>query len=106
MVDDKPTTSDVKNLLCQDPGPKKTTPEQCDHLVDVEKALAKAIEESASCISKDVGGGTIVYVVDGRSVLPRPVTIAKRSRDRVAIASGVRAGERIALRDPTIEEPK
>ena len=63
-LDDKPTTSDVKVLLCQDPGPKKTTPDQCDHLVDVEKALAKAIEESASCIAKDVGGGTIVYVAD------------------------------------------
>jgi hypothetical protein len=63
-TDEKPTTSDVKNLLCQDPGPKKTAPEQCDHVVDVEKAFAKAIEESASCMPKDVGGGTIIYVAD------------------------------------------
>lgn len=48
-------------------------------------------------------GQTIVYVVSGRSIEPRAVTIARRSRDRVALASGVAAGERIALRDPTIE---
>ncbi|MBY0496983.1 MAG: efflux RND transporter periplasmic adaptor subunit [Cyanobacteria bacterium] len=48
-------------------------------------------------------GHTLVYVVAGRSFEPRPVTVARRSRDRVAIASGVSPGERIALRDPTIE---
>jgi hypothetical protein len=63
-TDDKPTLGEAKALLCQDPGPKKTSPEQCDHVVEVEKALAKAIEESAGCISKDVGGGTVVYVAD------------------------------------------
>ena len=55
---------DARSILCQDPGPKKTSPEQCDHVVDVEKALAKAIEESASCVPKDAGGGTIQYVTD------------------------------------------
>ena len=51
-------------------------------------------------------GVTLAYVIDGRSVTPRVVTVARRSRDRVAISGGVRAGERIALRDPTIEGPK
>ncbi len=62
--DDRPTLGEMKSLLCQDPGPKKTSPEQCDHVVEVEKALAKAIEESAACIPKDLGGGTVVYVAD------------------------------------------
>ncbi|MGE0865358.1 MAG: efflux RND transporter periplasmic adaptor subunit [Vicinamibacterales bacterium] len=48
-------------------------------------------------------GASIVYVIDGRSLAPRAVTIARRSRDRVAIGGGVRAGERIALSDPTLE---
>ena len=48
-------------------------------------------------------GQTVVYVIAGRSVEARPVTIARRSRDRVALAGGVNVGERIALRDPTIE---
>ncbi len=63
-TDEKPTVSDVKTLLCQDPGPKKTTPEQCDHVVEVEKAFTKAIEESGGCMPKDAGGGTVIYVVD------------------------------------------
>jgi hypothetical protein len=64
-VDDgKPTLGEAKSILCQDPGPKKTAPEQCDHVVDIEKALAKAIEESASCVPRDAGGGTIQYVAD------------------------------------------
>jgi hypothetical protein len=63
-ADDKPTLSDPKSLACHDPGPKKTAAEQCDHLVEVEKAFAKAIQESADCVPKDAGGGAIVYVAD------------------------------------------
>jgi multidrug efflux pump subunit AcrA (membrane-fusion protein) len=47
-----------------------------------------------------------VYVIGGRSIAPRTVTVARRSRDRVAITSGVRAGDRIALADPTLEVPR
>ena len=36
------------------------------HVVEVEKALAKAIEESATCVPKAAGGGTIQYVADVR----------------------------------------
>jgi HlyD family secretion protein len=48
-------------------------------------------------------GTSVVYVIDGRAIAPRTVTVARRSRDRVAITSGVRAGDRIALTDPTLE---
>jgi len=48
-------------------------------------------------------GATIVYTVSRGAVQPRPVTVARRSKDRVAIASGLTAGERIVLRDPTLE---
>jgi hypothetical protein len=51
-------------LSCHDPGPKKTAPEQCDHVPEFEKAFAKAIEDQSSCVPKDVGGGTIIYVAD------------------------------------------
>lgn len=56
--------SDARVQSCQDPGPKKTAPADCDHLPDFEKAFAKAIDESATCLPKDVGGGTIQYVAD------------------------------------------
>jgi hypothetical protein len=62
--DGKPTLGDAKVLLCQDPGTKKTATEQCDHVAEVEKAFAKAIEESAGCVTHEVGGGTIQYVAD------------------------------------------
>jgi HlyD family secretion protein len=48
-------------------------------------------------------GTSVVYVIDRRAITPRVVTIARRSRDRVAISGGVRPGDRIALSDPTIE---
>jgi multidrug efflux pump subunit AcrA (membrane-fusion protein) len=44
-------------------------------------------------------GGSIVYVVDGGSVTPRPVTILRRGRDQVAVQSGLAEGDRISLRD-------
>jgi hypothetical protein len=63
-ADEKLVIGDAKILSCHDPGPKKTAPEHCDHVAELEKAFAKAIEESASCASRDAGGGTIIYVAD------------------------------------------
>ena len=48
-------------------------------------------------------GATIVYVVSRGAATPRPVTVARRAKDRVALSAGLTAGERIALRDPTLE---
>jgi hypothetical protein len=58
------TLGEARSVLCQDPGPKKTAPEQCGHVVEIEKALAAAIEQSASCLPKEAGGGTVQYVAD------------------------------------------
>ena len=51
-------------------------------------------------------GATIVYVLTRNAAAPRAVTVARRGRDRVAITSGLDAGERIAMRDPGIEAPR
>lgn len=49
------------------------------------------------------GAATVVYVA-GRGVFEtRPVTVLRRGRDQVAIASGVREGERVALKEPDPE---
>lgn len=48
-------------------------------------------------------GTTVAYVVAGGSAQARPVTVLRRGRDQIAIASGLQPGERIALQDPTIE---
>lgn len=49
-------------------------------------------------------GRPVVYVLRGTGFDPRPVEILRRGNGRIVIASGVSAGERIALTDPTAEE--
>jgi hypothetical protein len=56
--------SDARVLGCHDRGPKKTPPEECDHLASVEQALTSAITQAASCVPTAAGGGTIEYVAD------------------------------------------
>jgi hypothetical protein len=63
-AEEKVILGEAKTLSCHDPGPKKTLPEQCDHVAPFEKALAAAIEESAACVPRDAGGGTILFVAD------------------------------------------
>jgi hypothetical protein len=74
------TVSEPK-ASCHDPGPKRTPPDQCDHLTDVEKALAKAIEDTASCVPKDLGGGTIVYGADVTLTTKRRTLVVSTPRD-------------------------
>jgi hypothetical protein len=64
VEDTKVVLGEPKVRECHDLGAKKTHPDQCDHVLELEKALAKAIEENAACVPRDAGGGTIVYVAD------------------------------------------
>jgi HlyD family secretion protein len=50
-----------------------------------------------------VDGVTVAYVVANGSTERRTVTVLRRGRDEIAIASGLEEGERITLRDPTSE---
>ena len=52
------------------------------------------------------GAATIVYVVGKSGVENRQVTVLRRGREQIAIASGVREGERVALREPEQEGAK
>lgn len=62
--DDKLVLGEPKLVSCHDPGPRKTAPAQCDHVAEIEKPFAKAIEESASCVPRDAGGGSVIWVAD------------------------------------------
>jgi multidrug efflux pump subunit AcrA (membrane-fusion protein) len=53
-----------------------------------------------------VGGSTVAYVVQRGSAEARPVTVLRRGRDEVAVASGLSVGDRIALQDPTVTSTK
>jgi multidrug efflux pump subunit AcrA (membrane-fusion protein) len=50
-----------------------------------------------------VNGQPTVYVLDGSRFEARPVVIAKRGREQLALQSGVGAGERIALANPAAQ---
>ncbi len=70
-------------------------------IIELDQLPGVIVIPDTAVFSRD--GQSIVYAVSGRSIEPRPVTIARRSRDRVAITAGLTPGERIAMRDPTIE---
>jgi multidrug efflux pump subunit AcrA (membrane-fusion protein) len=45
----------------------------------------------------------VVYIVNPRRVESRPVTVLRRGRDQIAIASGVGEGDRVSLKEPEQE---
>jgi RND family efflux transporter MFP subunit len=70
-------------------------------LIELDQLPDVIVVPNTALFSRD--GQNVVYVVSGRSIEMRSVTVARRSRDRVAITAGIAAGERITMRDPTIE---
>jgi multidrug efflux pump subunit AcrA (membrane-fusion protein) len=49
------------------------------------------------------GSASVVYVVNGGSMVSRPINVLRRGRDQIAVASGVHEGERVSLREPEQE---
>jgi HlyD family secretion protein len=49
-------------------------------------------------------GQTVAYVWDGSKFQERGIEVARRSRDRLLVAKGLRAGDHVALKDPTVVE--
>ncbi len=60
--EEKLVVGEAKILSCSEP--KKGSPAPCDRAPELESALSKAVEETASCVPRDAGGGTIVYVAE------------------------------------------
>jgi hypothetical protein len=92
------TLSDARVIGCHDRGPKKTPADECDHVAPIEKALANAVEQSASCVPDSVNGGTIEYVADVsflrhkvNVVLPRGGRSVRDRKVLVACATAVRS---------------
>jgi multidrug efflux pump subunit AcrA (membrane-fusion protein) len=46
-------------------------------------------------------GKTVAYVLSGSSFQQRDILVAKRGESQVAVARGLKPGERVALKDPT-----
>lgn len=72
---------------------------KCRALV-VRKRLKSALAVPLSAVVRRQGKD-FVFVREGDSFAPRPVTTADRNEEAVVIARGLRAGEVVALEDPT-----
>ena len=49
-------------------------------------------------------GQTVAYVWEGSKFREHAIDIGRRSRDRILVAKGLRAGDRVALKDPSVKE--
>ena len=49
-------------------------------------------------------GQTVAYVWQGSKFQERVIEVGRRSRDRLLVAKGLSAGDRVALKDPTVKE--
>jgi len=49
-------------------------------------------------------GQTVAYVWDGSKFQERVIQVEQRSRDRVLVVSGLRVGDLVALKDPSVKE--
>ena len=47
-------------------------------------------------------GRTVAYVWNGSRFEERTIQIERRSRDRALVSTGLRPGDRVALKDPTV----
>src|SRR5262249_43670600 len=52
----------------------------------------------------DRNGRSVAYVLRGSKFEERIVQTSRRSKTEILIASGLQAGERVALKDPTVEK--
>lgn len=65
---------------------------ELEHLADVLLVPTSAVFQR--------GRTMMAYVVNGTSIEPRPVTVLRRGRQQIAIATGLREGEHVAIKDP------
>lgn len=49
-------------------------------------------------------GQTVVYVWEGAKFQERVIEIGRRNRDQILVAKGLNAGDRVALKDPSVKE--
>jgi len=72
-----------------------------DARVEVERLPGVLLVPAAAVFQR--GTAAISYVATGSTFAPHTVIVLRRGRDQVAIADGLREGDRVATRDPAIE---
>jgi multidrug efflux pump subunit AcrA (membrane-fusion protein) len=96
-----PRNFDIEIALDQsDPRLKPGMTVQATVIVD---RIPDAITISAQA-SFVKSGQTVVYLWNGSAFEEHPIQIERRSRDRILVASGLREGDLVSLKDPTVKE--
>ena len=72
--------------------------------VEVERIPGSIVIPAEAVFLKN--GQTVAYVFSNGVYSERPLTLARRGTGQVMVARGLKPGERIALKDPTIEQQK
>jgi hypothetical protein len=70
--------------------------------IEVDRLANATIVPSSSVF--DVNGRSVVYRLKGSSFVETPIEIAKRSREQVAVSSGVSVNDQIAAKKPPVNE--
>jgi HlyD family secretion protein len=88
-------------IMLHDTDPRLRSGMSATARVELEHLPNVLIVPSAAVFQR--GRVPTAYVAAGRGFEPRTVTVLRRGRDEIAIASGLREGERVATKDPEAE---
>lgn len=88
-------------IMLKDSDPKLRSGMSATARVELEHLPAVLIVPTTAVFQR--GSTAVAYVAAGSTFEPRPVTVLRRGRDQIAIASGLREGDRIATKDPEAE---
>jgi multidrug efflux pump subunit AcrA (membrane-fusion protein) len=72
--------------------------------VEVERVPGSIVIPASAIVEKS--GQTVAYVLSNGVYQERRITVARRGLGQVMISKGLKPGERIALKDPNIEQQR
>jgi HlyD family secretion protein len=88
----------------EDPDPRLRPGMTAGFRVEVERVPGSMVIPASAIFEK--GGQTVAYVLSKGIYQERRVVVARRGVGQVMVSSGLKPGERIALKDPTAEQQK
>lgn len=88
----------------ENPDPKLRPGMTATLRVEVERIRDSIVIPAEAVFQKN--GQTVAYVFSDKNYRERPLTLARRGSGQVMILRGLKPGERVALKDPTVEEQK
>jgi len=98
-----PFTRNFEVRVTLDPIDARLKPGMTAQLTVIVDRIANALSIPAQA-SFEHSGHTVAYVWTGSKFVERVIQIERRSGDRILVQTGLRPGDRAALKDPTVKE--